>query len=175
LLDTEIFQFFYPIVIYGLYLIAIKLFDIFYSFIVHRNETNVSQCGYQLWNGALLLCEYILTNQSQFLNKTILEVGAGIGLCSLIASRFASKVICTGKLTVFPLTNFKINYFLIDHDCDLLEVIKTNIEINDDVCKKQCIHIQKFDWKQFNVNQIDNDIEIILAADGIFYFLEMLF
>lgn len=65
--------------------------------IVHRNETNISQCGYQLWNGALLLCDYMLTNQSRFLNKTILELGAGIGLCSLIASRLASTVICTGR------------------------------------------------------------------------------
>ncbi len=63
----------------------------------HRNETNVTECGYQLWNGALLLYDYILTNQSRFLNKTILELGAGIGLCSLIASRFASTIICTGK------------------------------------------------------------------------------
>ncbi len=69
------------------------------------------------------------------------------------------------------MTNLKINVFvLIDHDYDLLEVIKTNIEINDDVCKKQCIQIQKFDWKQFNSNEIDDQIEIILAADGIFFF-----
>lgn len=73
-----------------------KYYHVF-LFIVHRNETNVSQCGYQLWNGALLLCDYILNNQSRFLNQTILELGAGIGLCSLIVSRFASKVICTGK------------------------------------------------------------------------------
>jgi predicted nicotinamide N-methyase len=80
---------------------VICIFNILYFSIVHCNETNISQCGYQLWNGALLLCDYILTNQSQFLHKTILELGAGLGLCSLIASRFASKVICTGKLKIF--------------------------------------------------------------------------
>jgi predicted nicotinamide N-methyase len=76
-------------------------------FIVHRNETNVTECGYQLWNGALLLCDYILTNQNRFLNKIILELGAGIGLSSLIVSRFASKVICTGKLKISILLNTK--------------------------------------------------------------------
>jgi predicted nicotinamide N-methyase len=146
-----------------------EFFDILYSYIVHHNETNVSQCGYQLWNGALLLCDYILTNQSRFLNKTILELGAGLGLCSFIASRFASKVICTGKLKLFPLTNLKTNFSFTDHDNDLLEVIKQNIEINDSVCKKESIQIQKFDWKQFDSNEIDNQIEIILAADGIFF------
>ncbi|CAF4394602.1 unnamed protein product, partial [Adineta steineri] len=113
----------------------------------HRNETNVSQCGYQLWNGSLLLCDFILTNQERFLNRTILELGAGIGLCTLIASRFASTIIST------------------DHDNNLLEVIQENININDSICRKECIQIQKIDWKQFNCDEIDNQIEIILAAD----------
>ena len=39
------------------------------------------------------------------------------------------------------------------------------------VCKKECIQIQKFDWKQFDLNEIDNQIEIILAADGIEKFI----
>jgi len=63
-----------------------------------------------------------------------------------------------------------MNLSFTDHDSDLLDVIKQNIEINDDVCKKGCIQIQKFDWKQFHSNEIDNQIEIILAADGIFFF-----
>jgi hypothetical protein len=41
--------------------------------------------------------------------------------------------------------------------------------MNDAVCKKECIQIQTFDWKQFDCNQITNQIEIILAADGILY------
>ncbi|CAF3282593.1 unnamed protein product [Rotaria socialis] len=118
--------------------------------LVHRNETNVSECGYQLWNGALLLCDYILTNSCRFSNKTIFELGAGIGLCSLIASRLASKVICT------------------DHDNDLLDVVRQNIELNDAVCRKECIEIQEFDWKQFNLNEIDDRIEIVFAADVIY-------
>jgi hypothetical protein len=63
-----------------------------------------------------------------------------------------------------------MNLSFTDHDSDLLDVIKQNIEINENVCKKECIQIQKFDWKQFDSNEIDNQIEIILAADGIFFF-----
>lgn len=76
----------------------ITRFYFIYLHLVHRNETNISQCGYQLWNGALLLCDYMLTHQFEFENTTILELGAGIGLCSIIASRFASTVICTGRV-----------------------------------------------------------------------------
>ncbi len=64
----------------------------------------------------------------------------------------------------------KTNVSFTDHDDDLLEVVKQNIELNDGACKKECIQIQKFDWKQFNTNEIDNQIEIILAADGILLF-----
>jgi len=65
---------------------------------------------------------------------------------------------------------------LIDHDHNLLEVIKTNIEINDDVYKKKrCFQIQNFHWIQLNVHEVDNHIEIILAADGIFCFSYILF
>jgi len=76
-----------------------------HSCVVQRTVTDVSQCGYRLWNGTLLLCEYILTNPSQFLNKTILEGGARTSLCTLITSRFASNIFCNGKLKFFPLTN----------------------------------------------------------------------
>ncbi|CAF1454234.1 unnamed protein product [Rotaria sordida] len=65
-------------------------FTIFNDFNItdfHLNETNVSKCGYQLWNGALLFCDYILTNQSRFLNEIILELDTDIGLCSLIATQ----------------------------------------------------------------------------------------
>jgi hypothetical protein len=36
---------------------------------------------------------------------------------------------------------------------------------------KQCIQIEIFDWKQYDSAQIDDRIEIILAADGIFGFI----
>jgi len=63
------------------------------------------------------------------------------------------------------------NFSFTDYDTNLLEVIKQNIEINDGVCMKQCIQIEIFDWKQYDSAQIDDRIEIILAADGIFGFI----
>lgn len=54
----------------------------------------------------------------------------------------------------------------IDYDPHLLEVIEQNRQINDDVCNKESLQTQQFDWKQFESNQIDDGIEIILAADG---------
>ncbi len=47
-------------------------------------------------------------------------------------------------------------------------MIQQNIQINDGVCRKECIEIKKLDLKQFDYDQIDDRIEIILAADGTF-------
>jgi hypothetical protein len=112
-----------------------ELFTILYFSIVHCNETNVSQCRYQSWIDALLLSDYKLTNQSQFLNKTILKFGAGIGLYSLIASRFSSNIICTGSLKLFPLTKSKTKLSFTDHNNHVLDVIKQNTEINAYFCE----------------------------------------
>ena len=54
-----------------------------------------------------------------------------------------------------------------DYDTNLLEIIKQNIELNDGVCISESIQIQQFDWKKFHSDQIDDRIEIIIAADGI--------
>ena len=67
------------------------------------------------------------------------------------------------------------NFLWIDYDLDLLDVIKQNIEINDDVCNRERLEIQQFDWKQFNSDQIDNRIEILLAADGNWFLLAILY
>ncbi|UJR27860.1 hypothetical protein I4U23_009125 [Adineta vaga] len=103
-----------------------------------------------LWNGALLLCDFLLTNSSRFLNRIIFELGAGIGLCTIVASRFASRIIST------------------DYDSDLLEIIRENMELNDDICQKEKIEIKKFDWKQCDCDKVDDRIEIIIAADVVY-------
>ncbi|CAF1269654.1 unnamed protein product [Adineta ricciae] len=118
--------------------------------LVHRNETNIAQCGYQLWNGCLLLCDYLLTNSNLFQNRIVLELGAGVGLCTILASRFVAKVIST------------------DYDSDILEMIRENVRLNEDICRRERIQIEKLNWKQYDCDAIDNEIEIIIAADGIY-------
>ena len=52
--------------------------------------------GLQLWRGALLLGDYILSHPELFQNKTVLELGSGVGLDSIVAGIVAKEVICTG-------------------------------------------------------------------------------
>lgn len=62
----------------------------------HKKSTVLSEVGLQVWRGAFLLNDFILSNRDLFSNKKVLELGSGVGLTSILASIFAKKVICTG-------------------------------------------------------------------------------
>lgn len=40
------------------------------------------------------------------------------------------------------------------------------METNENMCRKESIRIQKLDWKEYDSHEIDDRIEILLAADG---------
>lgn len=50
-----------------------------------------------MWRGALLLADYILFRRDLFQGRTVLELGAGTGLASIVAATVARTVYCTGN------------------------------------------------------------------------------
>lgn len=61
----------------------------------HSLSSPLPLVGLQIWSGALLLCDYLFHVHQKIMNKTVLEVGAGTGLCSIVASLFAERILCT--------------------------------------------------------------------------------
>ena len=51
----------------------------------HALATPLPDVGLQVWRGALLLCDYLLARPSLVRGATILELGAGCGLCGLLS------------------------------------------------------------------------------------------
>lgn len=51
----------------------------------------------QVWRGAFLLADYIYSHADVFRNATVLELGAGTGLASIIMATTAKMVYSTGK------------------------------------------------------------------------------
>lgn len=49
----------------------------------------------KLWPAAIGLCSYLTANTHFIQGKTLLETGAGLGLPSLLAARYALQVYCT--------------------------------------------------------------------------------
>lgn len=60
-------------------------------------STELDLVGLQVWRGALLLADYVLSHPDLFRDQTIVELGAGVGVTSIVASYLAKEVICTGR------------------------------------------------------------------------------
>nr|XP_034190187.1 methyltransferase-like protein 22 [Osmia lignaria]XP_034190188.1 methyltransferase-like protein 22 [Osmia lignaria]XP_034190190.1 methyltransferase-like protein 22 [Osmia lignaria] len=122
--------------------------------IEHYISTELQHVGLQVWRGALLLADYILSNPDLFKDKVVLELGAGVGLTSIVASFLAKEVICT--------------------DVDIkgiLKLIRRNFIRNNTYVKSK-LYIKELDflnlkWPTFYEERI-NEATIILAADVIY-------
>lgn len=122
--------------------------------IEHHISTELQYVGLQVWRGALLLADYILSNPDLFRDKVVLELGAGVGLTSIVASFLAKEVICTdidvkGILKLIH-RNFMRNKAYIKSKVDIKELDFLNLK-----------------WLTFYKKRIDEPA-IILAADVIY-------
>ncbi|KAI4484038.1 hypothetical protein M0804_007494 [Polistes exclamans] len=123
-------------------------------YIEHNVSTELRMVGLQVWRGALLLADYILSNPDLFKGKIIMELGSGVGLTSIVASFLAKEIICTD-----------INLG------EILNVIKRNFIRNISYVKCK-FHIEELNflnlkWSQSLEEKIDVT-DIIIAADVIY-------
>ncbi|XP_015178658.1 PREDICTED: methyltransferase-like protein 22 isoform X2 [Polistes dominula] len=123
-------------------------------YIEHNVSTELQMVGLQVWRGALLLADYILSNPDLFKGKIIMELGSGVGLTSIVASFLAKEIICTD-----------INLG------EILNLIKRNFIRNISYVKCK-FHIEELNflnlkWSQSLEEKI-NVTDIIIAADVIY-------
>lgn len=111
--------------------------------------------GLQVWRGALLLADYILHNRKLLKNKTILELGSGVGLTGIVGGIYAKRVICTD-----------INYG------GILELIQNNIQRNSKIICDNNVDVMELNFKQLNwspaLMSTISRTDIIIAADVIY-------
>ncbi len=98
----------------------------------------------QVWPAAYALCEFIATEPQLLQNKKVLELAAGLGLPSLLASQIAEQVICSdyipdaveliqqsishNQLTNITATTIDWNNIPDDLSCDVLLLSDINYE-----------------------------------------------
>ncbi|XP_034276431.1 methyltransferase-like protein 22 isoform X3 [Pantherophis guttatus] len=100
--------------------------------IEHTMATPLEDVGKQVWRGAFLLADYILSKQDMFKGCTALELGGGIGFVSIIMSKAAKTIYCT------------------DVGEDLLSMCERNVALNKHVTEPTGseIRVKKLDWQQ---------------------------
>lgn len=119
--------------------------------IEHKQHTSLGEVGLQVWRGSLLLSDYILHHHSEFSGKTVLEVGSGTGLASIIASFCGSKTISTDI-----------------GNSDILDLIQRNVKLNNDLVKND-VSIRSLDFGD-DVDKFEYfvNVETIIAGDIIY-------
>ncbi|CAG9088632.1 unnamed protein product [Plutella xylostella] len=68
--------------------------------IEHSPRTNIALVGLQVWRGAFLLGDLLISLglRGELAGRTVLELGAGTGITSFVASMYAKRVVCTGTI-----------------------------------------------------------------------------
>ncbi|XP_005192216.2 methyltransferase-like protein 22 [Musca domestica] len=123
----------------------------------HSEATEIKLVGLQVWRGALLLADYIFHRSDEFKDKSLMELGAGVGLTSLAAAMYVKKVVCT--------------------DVDIggiLDLIRNNVKLNHNLCDTRKIDVMEYDfmkplseYPQQLLKAIDES-DIVVAADVIY-------
>uniref|UniRef100_A0A0B8RQ56 Methyltransferase-like protein 22-like n=1 Tax=Philothamnus irregularis TaxID=1899461 RepID=A0A0B8RQ56_9SAUR len=135
--------------------------------IEHTMATPLEDVGKQVWRGAFLLADYILSKQDTFKGCTVLELGGGIGLVSIIMSKAAKTIYCTDvgeDLLSMCERNVALNKHIAEPTGSEIRVKKLDWQ-QDDFCTdpEDC-----FSWSQKEIAELHDLTTVILAAD-VFY------
>ena len=86
--------------------------------------------AHHLWNGSRIISDYFESNLSEIKDKTVLELGAGAGLPSIVAAVLgASRVVVTD----YPDPDLVVNMWKNIDECDLLPWTESDGERKQDV------------------------------------------
>ncbi|XP_005952955.2 methyltransferase-like protein 22 [Haplochromis burtoni] len=131
--------------------------------IEHTMATPMEDVGKQVWRGALFMVDFILSNPVMFRGATVLELGAGTGLTSIITATIAKTVYCTDvgeDLLQMCKRNVALNKHMLksaDHEVKVRQLDW----LQDDLCTDAAV---EFSWTKEEVADLNNT-SIIIAAD----------
>jgi predicted nicotinamide N-methyase len=94
----------------------------------------------RVWPASIALTEFIISNHQLVQNKNLLELGAGLGLPSLVASKYANSVLCSDK------------------DADAVEIIARSAKENN----LDNMQAAMIDWEAV---QIETAVDVLLLSD----------
>ncbi|XP_027695251.1 methyltransferase-like protein 22 isoform X2 [Vombatus ursinus] len=133
----------------------------------HTMATPLEDVGKQVWRGAFLLADYILFQCDLFKSCTVLELGAGTGIASIITAMVAKTVYCTDvgeDLLAMCERNVALNRNLTATGGGAIKVKELNW-LKDDLCTDRQV---PFSWSKEEISDLYAHTTIIMAAD-VFY------
>ncbi|XP_029294522.1 methyltransferase-like protein 22 isoform X2 [Cottoperca gobio] len=135
--------------------------------IEHTMATTLEDVGKQVWRGAFLLADFILSKPLMFRGATVLELGAGTGLTSIIMATIGKTVYCTDvgeDLLSMCKRNVTLNKHMMDPAAADVRVRRLDW-LQHDLCTDAEV---EFSWTEEEVADMYNNTKIIIAADVIY-------
>ncbi|XP_031289067.2 methyltransferase-like protein 22 isoform X1 [Camelus dromedarius] len=135
--------------------------------IEHTMATPLEDVGKQVWRGALLLADYVLFQRDLFQGRTVLELGGGTGLASIVAATVARTVYCTdvgADLLAMCQRNVALNSHLTAAGGGVVKVKELDW-LKDDLCTDPEV---PFSWSEEDISDLYGHTTILLAAE-VFY------
>lgn len=128
----------------------------------HHLATSLDHVGLQCWRGALLLCETLLSRRKEIAGKVLCELGAGVGIASILAARLQPRRV----------------YLTDKNDAAILDLARQNVALNvaenvEENHRAPLIKVLALDWsaagnENENAMSKGEPIDILLAADVIY-------
>ncbi|KAJ3600707.1 hypothetical protein NHX12_031685 [Muraenolepis orangiensis] len=132
--------------------------------IEHTMATTLEDVGKQVWRGAFLLADYIYSHAAIFRNATVLELGAGTGLTSIVMATTAKLVYSTDvgeDLLSMCQRNATLNRPLLASAGGEVRVRQLDW-LRDDLCTEADV---EFSWTEDEVADLYDNTSVIIAAD----------
>ncbi|KAF7647730.1 hypothetical protein LDENG_00167780 [Lucifuga dentata] len=135
--------------------------------IEHTMATPLNDVGKQVWRGAFLLTDFILSQPITFRGATVLELGAGTGLTSIMAATLTKTVYCTDvgdDVLSMCQRNVTLNSHLLQPAGGEVKVKQLDW-LTSDLCTDAEV---EFSWTDEEVADLFDNTTFIIAAD-VFY------
>ncbi|KAG1370937.1 putative protein N-lysine methyltransferase METTL21A [Cocos nucifera] len=106
-----------------------------------------------VWPGAVLLNDYLTKNAEILEGHSVIELGSGVGITGILCGRFCQKVVLT------------------DHNEEVLEIMKKNIELHLSSEPSSCaLTAEKLEWgNSVQISEIlqkhPEGFDLVLGAD----------
>ncbi|NXJ60921.1 MET22 protein, partial [Rostratula benghalensis] len=135
--------------------------------IEHTMATPLEDVGKQVWRAAFLLADYILFKRDMFRCCSVLELGGGTGITSIIMGTVAKRVYCTDvgeDLLSMCEQNVALNKHLIELGRGEVKVKELDW-LKDEFCTDP---EAPYSWSEEEIADLHDHCTVIMAAD-VFY------
>lgn len=132
--------------------------------IEHTMATPLEDVGKQVWRGAFLMADFILSHRDLFQGCTVLELGAGTGVTSIVMATVAKRVYCTDvgqDLLSMCERNVALNKHILESADGDVKVCELDW-MRDDFCTDPEV---EFSWTEDEVADLHDNTTVLIAAD----------